>query len=68
MLYCPWVIIILETAIQQQLLLHKKRGYVILSLGDNHFRNSYTITAAVTREVRINCAGMWTISGTAIQQ
>ena len=36
-----------------------KRGYVILSLGDNHFRNSYTITAAVTgtvtREVRINC-------------
>ena len=53
MLYCPWVIIVLETAVQQQLLLHMKRGYDILSLGDNHFRNSYTTTATVTQEERV---------------
>jgi hypothetical protein len=45
--------IILETAIQQSPLLHMKRGYVILFLGDNHFRNSYTTTAAVTHEERV---------------
>jgi hypothetical protein len=53
MLYCPWVIIVLETAVQQQLLLHMKRGYVILSLGYNHFRNSCTTTAAATHEERV---------------
>ena len=45
--------IILETAIQQSPLLHMKRGYVILFLGDNHFRNSYATTAAVTHEERV---------------
>jgi hypothetical protein len=45
--------IILETAIQQSPLLHMKRGYVILFLGDNHFRNSYTTTTAVTHEERV---------------
>jgi hypothetical protein len=45
--------IILETAIQQSPLLHMKRGYVILFLGDNHFRNSYATTAAVTHEEQL---------------